>query len=203
MCKLQASPSVDWISDSAGSFDVILTGTGPGWSGTITSPSGLWQLSSANIIEYPAPNQISPLVFMENSAVATFLGSLSPQFPMPDPSALAPFNTLSIGTYGGYQDFFNPTMPIDDKNSLIYGYLAGFDWSGMSAISATLMPNTNKGSGLEWIASYSACGENLEIPEPDTLAIGALAGIFGLASIFRKSQKPGKLLRNSPKPPPL
>jgi hypothetical protein len=185
-CKLQASPSVDWVSDSAGSLGVILTGNGPGWSGTVTSPSGLWQLTSANIVDYPTPNQSSPLVLIENSGVATFLGSLSPQFAMPDPSALAPFNSASLGTFGGYQDFFSPTAPIRDGTPLDDGYLAGLHWSGMSTLSVTSIPNVINTSCWAWTASYSACGESLEAPEPSTISIGTLAVIFGLASIFRK-----------------
>jgi hypothetical protein len=188
-CKLQAGPSIVWISDSYNSFDVMLSGTGLGWSGTVTSPSGLWQLSSANIIEYPAPGQNASLVSIENVGVATFLGSLSPQFPQPDPSALAPFNAVSLGTYGGYEDYFSPVAPIDDRNSLVYGYLAGLDWSGMSTITVTLIPNTINVSSWQWIATYSASGESLEAPEPNTISIAALAIIFGMAALFCKKLK--------------
>ena len=187
--KLQAGPSADWISDSNGSFDVILSGTGPGWSGTIVSPSGLWQLSSANIIYYPVSEQNLSEVSIDNVGAATFLGSLSSQFPMPQTSAPAPFNTASIGTYGGYQDYFNPSAPIKDGNPLVYGYLAGLDWSGMSTFSITSMPNVNDTSSWAWTASYSACGQSLEAPEPGTISIGGLAALFAMACRFRKSVK--------------
>jgi hypothetical protein len=198
-CKLQADPSVDWISDSCGSFDVVLSGTGPGWSGTITSPSGLWQLSSANIIYYPITEQNAPKVAIDNAGAATFLGSLLPQFPMPDPTAFPPFNTVSIGTYGGYQDYFNPSAPISDENPLVYGYLAGLEWDGMSTISITSMPNVNDPSSWAWTASYSAFGENLEAPEPNTISFGALAVMFGMAFGFGKSLKRDGLFSNAVK----
>ncbi|HXC97709.1 MAG TPA: hypothetical protein VN048_00100 [Verrucomicrobiae bacterium] len=198
-CRLHAGLSVDWISDSYDSFDVVLSGTGPGWSGTITSPSGLWQLSSANIIYYPAPGQNSLKVFVDNTGVATYLGSLSAQFVAPNQSAPAPFNTASIGTYGGYQDYFNPAGPINDKNSLVYGYLSGLDWSGMSTISFTLMPNLNDPSNWAWTANYSACGESLEAPEPNTICIGALGALLGMAFGLRKSMKRGELFSNEVK----
>jgi hypothetical protein len=200
-CKLQAGLSVDWISDSPSSFDVILTGTGPGWSGTVTSPSGLWQLSSANIIDYPISEQNSPQVFVDNTGVATFLGSLSPQLPGPDPSSPAPFNTPSLGTYGGYQDYFNPVAPIKDGNGLIYGYLAGLGWGGMSTISITSMPNLNNASNWGWTANYSACGESLSTPEPNTISIAALAGMFIIAPAFLKKLKRGDPLSNAVKFP--
>ena len=196
-CKLQAGPSVDWISDSYGSFNVVLSGTGPGWSGTITSPSGLWQLSSANLIYYPVSEQNSSKVSIENAGAATFLGSLLPQFPEPDPAAFPPFNTASIGTYGGYQDYFNPSAPIGDENPLIYGYLAGLGWGGMSAILVTSMPNVNNPSGWTWTAEYSACGNNLEAPEPNTISLGALAVMLGMAYGFRKSLKRNRSITSS------
>src|SRR5580692_7994044 len=134
--KLQADPSVDWVSDTYNSFDVILTGTGAGWSGTVTSPSGLWQLQSGNVIGSEAPG--SSLAFVDNVGDATFLGQLPSQLPAPNPSATIPFNAASIGTYGGYMDYFNPGGPINDRNSLICGYLNDLseygsyqDWSGM------------------------------------------------------------------------
>jgi hypothetical protein len=199
-CKLQAGPSVDWISDSSSSFDVVLTGTGPGWSGTVTSPSGLWQLSSADIIDYPASGQNSSEVFIDNSGVATYLGALSPQFPAPDPAAFAPFNTVSIGTYGGYQDYFNPLAPINDGNSLIYGYLAGLDWSGMSTITVTSMPSLNSTSGWDWSANYSACGGSLAAPEPSPISLAALAGVIIIASSFREKLKRDRTLSGAVKP---
>ena len=195
VCKLQAAnPSVNWISDSSGSFDVILTGTGPGWSGTIKSPSGLWQLQSANLIGCPV--QISSLVFVENVGHATFLGELPPEVPAPSPSAIVPFNTPSIGTYGGYMDYFSPVVPIKDENDLAYGYLNDLsdfgpyqDWSGLSTISITSIPNPNDPSTWTWMASYSACGENLEAPEPNAISFAVVAAIFGIARVFCKSPK--------------
>ena len=189
VCKLQAGPSVDWISDSYDSFNVVLSGTGLGWSGTITSPSGLWQLSSANLIYYPVSEQNSSKVSIENVGTATFLGALLSQFPKPDPTAFPPFNTASIGTYGGYQDYFNPSAPISDENPLVSGYLAGLGWAGTSAISITSMPNVNNTSSWTWTAMYSACGNNLETPEPNTISFGVQAAIIGMAYRFRKSLK--------------
>jgi hypothetical protein len=61
----------------------------------------------------------------------------------------------------------------------------------MSTISVTLMPNVNDASSWAWTASYSAGGESLEAPEPNTVSLGALAAIFGMACRFRKSLKPG------------
>jgi hypothetical protein len=198
VCRLQAAnPSVDWISDSYSSFDVALSGTGPGWSGTVTSPSGLWQLFSANIFNLACPTPTSSLVFVDNVGDATFLGQLPPQFPAPDPSSMAPFNAASIGTYGGYMDQFRPVAPISDENGLVCGYLHDLsndgpyqDWSGMSTITITSMPDANDMSTWTWIANYAASGENLEAPEPNTICIMGAAVLFGIGRLFCKFPKP-------------
>jgi hypothetical protein len=208
VCRLQAAgPSVDWISDSDSSFDVILSGTGSGWSGSVTSPSGLWQLLSANIIDLTCPTPTSSLVFVDNVGNATFLGQLPPQMPAPDPSATAPFNTASIGTYGGYMDYFSPNAPITDENSLVYGFLHDLsdcgpyqDWSGLSTISVTSMPNPNDISTWTWVANYAACGANLEAPEPNTVSFLAVAAILGIGCRFRNSLISHKLGGSSSKP---
>jgi hypothetical protein len=197
VCRLQAAgPSIDWVSDSYSSFDVVLSGTGPGWSGTVTSPSGLWQLLSANIINLTCPTPTSSLVFVDNVGNATFLGQLPAQFAAPDPSSIAPFNTASIGTYGGYTDYFSPAVPISDENDLVYGYLHDLsndgpyqDWSGMSTMTIISMPNPNDISTWTWMATYAAYGQNLEAPEPTTLSMTALAAVLSFSSMFCKSSK--------------
>jgi hypothetical protein len=195
VCKLHASPAptVDWISDTSSSFDVVLTGTGAGWSGMVTSPSGDWQLQSANIINCSGGSSSGPLVALDNEGSATFKGSLSPQIPTPNPSAGAPFNAATICTFGGYQDLFKPVAPISDNNSLIYGYLtelAAFgpflNWSGMSTISITSIPNINDPSTWSWTAQYSACGQNLDAPEPNTISLLSLAALLIAFRMFRK-----------------
>jgi len=187
VCKLQADPSIDWISDSFSSFDFILTGTGPGWSGTISSPSGLWQYYTGNIIQYPS--SVSGEVLIDNYISANFLGQLPSEFLPP-----APYDTTSIGTFGTYNDYFYPELPINDGSSLTYGYLCTLsaygpfqDWGGESTISVTSIPDPNNVSTWTWTAEYKASGENLEgVPEPAILSIGALAATLGIAPIFRK-----------------
>lgn len=195
VCKIQAAtaPMIDWVSDSTTSFDVVLSGTGPGWSGTITSPSGLWQLESANVIGCENASQPSSLAFVDNTGLATFEGLLPAQYPAPNPSADPPFNAATIGTYGGYWDTFKPVAPIDDKNGLVYGYLNEYaGWSGISTISITSMPNACDPSTWTWIAQYSASGGNLDpAPEPNTLTLCALVAILGIVRAFQRSRAPG------------
>jgi hypothetical protein len=192
--KLQADPSVDWISDSLGSFDVLLTGNGLGWSGTLTSPSGLWSLSSDNLIEYPFiidPDAPTPLVSVENVGEATFLGQLSSQYVPPNPSDFPLYDTASIGSYGGYSDYFSPTAPINDGNNFSSGYLSEYGWSGSSTISITSIPNINDVSTWTWTAQYTASGPGLIVPvsapEPTTIAVFSF--FLSVAFIFLKRQK--------------
>ncbi len=194
VCKLQAGPDITWISDSYNSFDVVLSGTGLGWSGTITSPNGLWQLQTANLIEYPAPQPTSSLVCIENVGDATYLGQLPSNLPAPDPSDPSPFNTASISTYGGYMDYFKPVAPIADGSSLDYGISANDlsdsgayqDWSGMSTITITSLPNPCDPSTWCWIANYAASGESLEAPEPKVMAICAMGMMMWGCFVGRK-----------------
>jgi hypothetical protein len=129
---------------------------------------------------------------------------LPPQMPAPDPFATAPFNTVSIGTYGGYMDSFSPNALITDENNLAYGFLHDLsdcgpylNWSGMSSISITSMPNPDDISTWTWMAKYAASGENLEAPEPNTISIAGLAAVFGITRLFCKFPKPRR--RTSPK----
>jgi len=188
VCGLQANPSVQWVSDSFNSFDVILSGTGPGWTGTVTSPSGLWELTSGNIIQYPSI--VSGSVMIDNYGYATFLGQLPSDYPAPNQ-----FNSsVSIGTFGGYNQFFDPAGSITDGNPLDYGYLINANWWGDSTISVTSMPTLSDMSTWEWAAEYKASGGNLEVvpvPEPTTISLSALAAILGIASRFRKNRYPG------------
>jgi PEP-CTERM motif len=196
LCNIQAgaAPIINWVSDSYNSFDVIISGTGLGWSGSITSPSGLWQLQSDNMIDFESANgsQPSSLVFVDNVGTATFEGQLPPQFPVPDPSTFAPFNAATIGTYGGYEDAFKPVAPIDDKNGLTYGFLNEYGgWSGMSTISITTMPNEYNPSTWRWVVQYSACGDNLDAPEPGTLSLFGLGVLIGVVRMVQRIRSPG------------
>jgi len=185
-CRLLADPSVDWISDSYSSFDVILSGTGSGWSGTITSPSGLWQLFSANLIQYPSNSGSS--VMMNNSGMATYQGALPSWCPAPDPSGV--IHTVSITAPPGNTEYHDPNSPFSDRNPMNYGYLCELsffgsfqNWRGMSDFSVTSIPNANDPSTWAWTAEYSASGESLgvaPVPEPGILSFAALAAILGL-----------------------
>jgi hypothetical protein len=203
-CQLRADPSVNWVSDSYGSFDVVLTGTGPGWSGTITSPSGLWQMYSGNIIQDPFPsnNPNLPPVMLGNSGTVTYMGVLPSQLPAPDISS--PIHSVSIGTAGGYMQFFDPSAPLNAGSPMNYGYLSELsfygsfqDWAGMSTLSITSIPNPNDVSTWTWAAEYKASGESLRmitpVPEPSTVSLVTLAIVFGIASIYYKRRKSNQL----------
>ncbi len=187
-------PKVNWVSDSYSSFDVVLSGTGLGWSGTVTSPSGLWQLQSYNVLDLQGAGGPSPLVYVDNLGAATFEGQLPSEFPAPDLSADPPYNAATIATFGGYWDAFNPVAPINDKNSLICGYLNEYGgWSGLSTISITSMPNSCDPSTWTWVAQYYACGDGLAAPEPNTLTLCGLGVLIGLvrAVQIQRSKSPG------------
>lgn len=84
--QAQIEPTVNWVSDTYSSFDVILSGTGPAWSGTIFSPSGLWQLDMHNAFGLYSTSLPQFIVNVDNYGNATFLGQLPPQDPAPSQS---------------------------------------------------------------------------------------------------------------------
>ena len=185
--RLHADPYVNWVSDSYSSFDVILSGTGFGWSGDVLSPSGLWQLSTANTILYPAPNgnpDNPPDGRLDNFGQAIFLGSLPSQFPAPDSNL---FNNVSVTTQpcGSY---FNPATLGVNSGPMHYGYLGdlfmyGYQgWNGNASFTITAIGNVNDPSTWDWTAEYQASGESLgtlPIPEPASAVLVALAGCIG------------------------
>jgi hypothetical protein len=191
----QNVPSINWISDSYNSFDVVFSGTGTGWSGTIISPSGLWQLFTGNLIDpYVNPINNQTLVYIDNVGIATFLGQLPSQYTTPNVGDDPP--GVSLGTYGGYNNYFAPVAPIQDGNGLGHGYLANLgdylisppgsqtdaslNWGGDSTISVTSIPDVNDTSTWTWTAEYYASGGSLEVPEPSTIALAGLSGALTL-----------------------
>jgi hypothetical protein len=199
VCKLQADPSVDWISDSYGSVDVIISGTG--LDGTIyygssflneslaTSPSGLWLVSASVGFAYPTSFKDvngNAMLDLSNAGGLAFLGQLPAQYPV------TPLNGFN-GQYGsgaslwngsGYLDAFAPVAPVNDGN-LLETQNSQFPlpgWTGNSTVSITSIPNLNDLSTWTWTEELYASGPGLGvIPEPSTVSLGALAAILGLA----------------------
>ena len=193
--------SANWISDGYDSFDVILSGTGLGWSGDITSPSGLWDLNSQNVVEFPGPQL--DVVYLQNSGVATFLGELPPQYtpvipghPYGGPTGIA------LGTFGTYgPDGYPIEGPIADGANMTVGYLANLGsninpgpdnplaWTGFGSISVTSIPDVNDVSTWTWSAEWKAVGGSLEVPEPSVIPLSVLGAAFGLAFRIRTARK--------------
>jgi hypothetical protein len=199
--------TVNWVSDTYNSYDVILSGTGLGWAGTVSSPSGLWQVDSDNFIEYSPEPYTTYSVDVGNTGDAVYLGQLPSQYPTPtpyQPSQIGGPNLSGAAIYSGnnYVDVFQPIAPINDGNwfgeqgsYLCQGRSDPVDypnlnWSGSSTISVTSIPNVNDTSTWTWQAEYYASGTSLQpAPEPATISIATLATVLGIASIKRKQRK--------------
>jgi len=204
VCNLQADlSSANWVSDGYNSFDVILTGAGLGWSGNITSPSGLWDLNSQNVVQYPGAQ--TGMVSIQNSGVATFFGQLPSQYTpiVPGHSYGGPTG-IAIGTFGTYgPDGYSIGGPINDGAGLTVGYLVNLGsniypgpvnplaWSGVGTISVTSIPNVNDVSTWTWSAEWKASGGSLAVPEPSVISMSVLAMALGMAFRFRNSEKRG------------
>jgi hypothetical protein len=186
--QTKAEPTVTWIADSPGSFDVVLSGTGPGWSGAIYSPSGLWRLWTENTVaQYQIfPGRSDPLVGVATSAAAVYLGQLPPWYPTPPPFYPdAPIPIMAGGadltSPSSYFDMFEPVAPIIDGNALDVGYLCGYsnilpepflDWYGLCHITVSSIPDWYDPSTWVWSSEFHASGT--PIPEPSVLPLGAL-----------------------------
>jgi hypothetical protein len=207
VCRLQANPSVDWISDSFNSVDVIISGTGLDGSiyygnsflneSLATSPSGLWVVSANVGFAYPTSFMDvhgNAMLDLSNGGALAFLGELPSQYPV------TPLNGFN-GQYGsgaslwngsGYLDAFNPLAPIHDGN-LLETQNSQFQlpgWTGNSTVSITSIPDLNDLSTWTWTEELYAAGPGLGvIPEPSTLSFGALAAMLGLAGkLYRRRQ---------------
>lgn len=214
----QGFASVDWISDTYNSFDVVLSGTGlagtDNWS-TITSPSGLWQLTSFNCIEYPSSSiyggQSPPGgpydVFMDNIATATFLGELPAQYDPPPPNYYTyggGISSSSLSVAGlPNPGLYAPALPLLNEDNFNYGYLAFIwdfgpnpsqninnGWSGEGILTVTTIPDLNDTSTWTWTSEWYASGPSLQaVPEPSAISVGTM---FTLMLAFSTTSKKAK-----------
>jgi len=170
----RADVSIQWNTDSYSAFDVIISGTG-GWQGTITSPSGLWQLSAQSTFGIDYTDYPGAPVNVGGFGAVTFLGQISPNLD-PDPS---PFDRQMVTQ--GYNDFFPSSPPFQDGaywESLYF--LTDLGWQGWSPIIVTSTPDINDPSTWNWVSEYTANGPSLEVvPEPATVWVV----VFGCALI--------------------
>jgi hypothetical protein len=193
--QLRADVTVNWNADSLSAVDVIISGSGiasyngfgtaAGFSDTITSPSGLWQLSSMNICVNAGPSGgwggYSPdqiLVNIYQNGSFDFLGQLA------DPSSFL------CTTPGTYSDIFPATAPVSDGTMLLG------TWSGDTRFTVPSLPDLNDPSTWSWTIEYQASGQTLDVvPEPGT----ACLVLFG-ASIFALRKLSGANSKNQTLP---
>lgn len=183
----RADVSIQWNADSYSAFDVTISGTGS-WQGTITSPSGLWQLSAQNFLGYDPGGDgqyPGPLANIENLGVMTFLG----QIPSNLDSTPSPFdNVLETKPYS---DFLPLSVPIHDGNTWYsdpFGgpFLVRLGWGGYLPITITSLPVINDSSTWTWVSEYYASGPTLApVPEPGTVSLGLISVLLLAARTIR------------------
>ena len=173
----RANVNIQWNTDSYSAFDVTISGTGS-WQGTITSPSGLWQLNALNTFAYSTGDPGNP-VNIANYGIMTFLGQIPSSI---DPNPLPFDNQLKTQ---GYSDFLPLSAVVQDNNNWGDGFtfLSGLGWGGQVPITVTSMPDVADASTWDWISEYSASGPSLALepaPEPGAASVG-LVGLLLLA----------------------
>jgi hypothetical protein len=192
--QLRANVIINWTADSLSAYDVIISGSGlasdqtfgtaAGFTGTITSPSGLWQLVSQNYCWNSGPsggsNGFTPdqdVLQISQEGYVNFLGQL------------ADSGSFMCETPGGYTDLFPPNAPLSDGD-MLFG-----DFSGATHFTISSLPDLNAPSTWTWTIEYQASGPTLDVvPEPGTVCLVLFgAGILSLrklTSSHSKNQKP-------------
>lgn len=178
-----ANVNIQWIQDSYSSVDVLFTGTGfdslpsggNAWDATITSPSGLWQLSTLNFASYhSAPDFSAFPIEVFNRGTLTFLGQLPPDM---DPSPSSGDNVMHTEAY---DDYFAASGSIQDGTPWgvpFPDFLTQAGWQGYNPINIDSMPVATDPATWTWSAEYAASGPSLSfaplsfVPEPGSLTI--------------------------------
>ena len=177
----RADVTITWNSYSSDGFDVLISGNGlvatpggafGGWSGSTTSPNGLWSLDTQNIFRlytpFPGTVEISNTGHMTNNA--TVLGYLNP-----------------LERTQGYSDVKSyATLPVSDGTAWNVSYTSPFLlWTGYNTIQITSMPNVNDPSTWMFDAHYIGT----VVPEPAAVSLAfAAIGLIAANSLLRRRQ---------------
>jgi hypothetical protein len=177
--RLRADMNINWTADSPSAFDVTISGSGfsfpadgevaAGFIGTITSPSGLWQLDMSDYCFYDVNRSPFPDLPIRTSLWGDmfFIGNADPDY----------FNCF---TPDRLRDWKPAIAPVGDGDIMFAIGPAG--WAGVSSITLTSLPDLNDPSTWTWMAEYNASGPALDVvPEPETVCLILFsAGIFVL-----------------------
>lgn len=167
VCAVTASSqSFVWSPDSNTGFHLGISGTGSNWSGTVTSPSGLWKVSSGF--------QLGPLLVNRGADVLfTISGTGITYFPVD--------SSLGFGADGEGVATNTPFL-YRDATFVYFSFPPGWLPTG-EFVSFNWSPSTPAGS---WSLSVSLSGPELPVPEPNPLLLVGFA-IGGLAFTHRVS----------------
>lgn len=134
-----------WTDDASDKFSLTLSGSGMP-SGTLNSPSGLWQLNySFSFYEW-------------NSKISLSQGSSGVVF-LPEPSMNLVFSP--------YADWLNGTLPAHDGNtSDSYMGLGSQGWHGNLDITILSQPDVGDPNTWTWRIAAAGNGPAIAVPEP-------------------------------------
>jgi hypothetical protein len=185
----RADVTITWNSYSATSFDVLISGNGSlpidriagGWSGTTTSPNGLWSLNTMNLFgldAFPGKVDISNTGYMTNNG--TVYG-----YANPDNTGPVTAYMNAVERTQGYSDVlpYN-VLPVNDGTMWNQSFSSPWLlWTGFNTIQITSMPNVNDPSTWNFNAHYVGT----VVPEPATASLAfVMLGGFAATTLRRR-----------------
>ncbi len=190
----RADLSIIWNTDNYSAFDVTVSGVGrdptiplysdpystnlnAGCAITLTSPSGLWEVSL--YCRAFAGIGSEPYFVISTRGNVNFLG------PPPNNGAW-----MATTGYGDIIPLFTP-LPVDDGAFLENGPLVFYGWQGWQGVNITSTPDLYDASTWTWTSECYASGPSL-VPEVRTSSL-LLMGLLLLATQVRHLRQPAEI----------
>jgi hypothetical protein len=176
----RANIVVHWNIDALQQFDVTISGSGladfgsgyGGFAGSLTSPSGLWSMTTQNTFK-PRDDFRPGWLEIHNGATMTYNG------------AVPPGNPHTFIHTQPYADLLPAVAPVQDGAIWQQDYGAAHpEWyrGGGSTITITSIPNPTDPTTWIFTTHYYA-----SVPEPGIVSFGALAvGLVALRARRRR-----------------
>jgi hypothetical protein len=164
--------TINWITDTSGAFDVVITGTGLWSATTLTAPNGYWAVGAHVWFQNDYPS-LGECAISNGGDKTTYLGTIN--------GVHDPFENLA-----GYADYFSQSGPVRD-GATFWNSGAGLTsaFTGLSTITINSMPDPHNASTWTWTEEVTA----QVVPEPGTLSLCIVGfGLFAARRLGRRGR---------------